>query len=50
MRPVHANISQVTPSIWIGGDLETLRPTLAGLQLGEIEELGITDIVDVRLE
>ena len=50
MRPVHANISQVTPSIWIGGDLETLRPAFAGLQLGEIEELGITDIVDVRLE
>lgn len=50
MNPTHANISQVTPRLWIGGDLATQHPTLAAIQLHEIADLGITDIVDCRLE
>jgi len=46
----HANISQVTSQLWIGGDLEVRRPTLAAAQLNELDDIGITDIVDVRLE
>lgn len=47
---VHANASQVTSQLWIGGDLEVRQPTLAAIQLSELEARGITDIVDVRLE
>ncbi|GAB2631912.1 hypothetical protein GCM10027270_20130 [Nocardioides ginkgobilobae] len=50
MSPTHANISQVAPRLWIGGDLATHQPTLAAVQLHEIADLGITDIVDCRLE
>ena len=50
MNPTHANISQVAPRLWIGGDLATQHPTLAAVQLHEIADLGITDIVDCRLE
>jgi dual specificity phosphatase 3 len=46
----HANASQVTPQLWVGGDLETRSPTLAHVQLGELVAVGITDIIDVRLE
>lgn len=46
----HANASQVTPRLWIGGDLETRSPTLAHIQLNELEDAGITAIVDTRLE
>lgn len=46
MSPTHANISQVAPRLWIGGDLATQQPTLAAVQLHEIADLGITDIVD----
>lgn len=46
----HANASQVTSQLWIGGDLEVRQPTLAGVQLSELDVLGITNIVDVRLE
>lgn len=46
----HANASQVTPGLWIGGDLETRSPTLAHVQLNELAGAGITAIVDVRLE
>lgn len=42
MNPTHANISQVAPRLWIGGDLAAQQPTLAAVQL--------TDIVDCRLE
>ncbi len=42
MNPTHANISQVTPRLWIGGDLATQQPTLAAIQLREIADLGIT--------
>ena len=50
MSPTHANISRVAPRLWIGGDLATQQPTLAAVQLHEIAGLGITDIVDCRLE
>lgn len=50
MTPTHANISQVAPGLWIGGDLATHQPTLAAVQLREIAALGITTIVDCRLE
>lgn len=50
MTPTHANISQVVPGLWIGGDLASQRPTLAAVQLREITALGITTIVDCRLE
>ena len=46
----YANISQVTSQLWIGGDLETRNPTLAAVQLEELDTLGITQILDVRLE
>lgn len=50
MNPTHANISQVAPRLWIGGDLATQQPILAEVQLHEIADLGVTDIVDCRLE
>lgn len=50
MTPNHANISQVAPRLWIGGDLASHQPTLAAVQLREITDLGITTIVDCRLE
>lgn len=46
----HANASQVTPQLWVGGDLETRSPTLALVQLNELGDAGITAIVDARLE
>ena len=49
-RAQHANVSQVTSQLWIGGDLEVRSPSLAGVQLNELDDLGITDVVDVRLE
>lgn len=48
--PLHANVSQVATNLWVGGDLETGRPTLASIQLAELGALGITDIVDCRIE
>lgn len=47
---MHSNVSPVTKQLWIGGDLEVRQPTLAAIQLNELDALGITDIVDVRLE
>ncbi len=46
----HANVSQVTSNLWIGGDLAVEQPTLAATQLAELDALGITDIVDCRQE
>lgn len=46
----HANASQVTARLWVGGDLETRSPTLALVQLNELDDAGITAIVDARLE
>lgn len=46
----YANADQVAPRLWIGGDLETSRPALARAQLDELEQAGVTDILDLRLE
>jgi len=45
-----ANLHFVTPHLAVGGDLSAYDDHLAGLQLAEIEELGITHVIDVRLE
>lgn len=45
-----ANLHFVTPTLAIGGDVELGDADLAGEQLYEIAELGITNIVDCRLE
>ena len=45
-----ANLHFVTPQLAIGGDLSTHDPGLSRLQLTEICELGITHVVDTRLE
>lgn len=46
----HANLHFVTPALAIGGDISAFDDDLAALQFTEICELGITHIVDVRLE
>jgi protein-tyrosine phosphatase len=46
----HANLNFVTPQLAIGGDISSFDDDLAALQFAEICELGITHIVDVRLE
>ena len=46
----HANLHFVTPQLAIGGDISAFDDDLAALQFAEICELGITHIVDVRLE
>lgn len=45
-----ANVSRVTDNLWVGGDLEVFDPELAIAQLEELDEAGVTDIVDLRLE
>lgn len=45
----HANLHFVTPTLAIGGDLHT-TPLEAARQLNEIDKLGITHIVDCRIE
>jgi protein-tyrosine phosphatase len=45
-----ANLHFVTPQLAIGGDLSSHDPGLSRLQLTEICELGITHVVDTRLE
>ena len=45
-----ANLSFVTPQLAVGGDISAFDDDLAALQFKEICELGITHIVDVRLE
>ena len=45
-----ANLHFVTPQLAVGGDLSSFDDVLAGQQFEEIVELGITHIVDVRLE
>ena len=45
-----ANLDFVTPQLAVGGDLSSFDDVLAGQQFEEIVELGITHIVDVRLE
>lgn len=48
--PVHANISQITSNLWVGGDLETRQPSIASVQLAELDSLEVTHIVDCRIE
>lgn len=46
----YANLHFVTPQLAVGGDLDVHDPELAAMQMAEISELGITHLVDVRLE
>ena len=48
--PDFANLHFVTPQLAVGGDLSSFDDVLAGQQFEEIVALGITHIVDVRLE
>ena len=48
--PEFANLHFVTPQLAVGGDLSAFDDELAALQFQEIRRLGITHIVDVRLE
>ena len=45
-----ANLHFVTPQLAVGGDLHPYDDELAALQFAEICHLGITHIVDVRIE
>lgn len=45
-----ANAHFVTPNLLIGGDLDALDEGLAMEQLAELVDVGVTHIVDVRLE
>jgi dual specificity phosphatase 3 len=45
-----ANLHFVTPRLAVGGDLNAFDDTLATEQLDEICRLGITHVLDVRLE
>ena len=45
-----ANLHFVTPRLAVGGDLSSEDEGLSRLQLAEICELGITHVVDTRLE
>jgi hypothetical protein len=45
-----ANLTSSPPQLAVGGDLSSIDDALAGQQFAEIVELGITHIVDVRLE
>jgi dual specificity phosphatase 3 len=46
----HANLNFVTAHLAIGGDVSTDDPELAMEQLADIDRLGITTVVDCRLE
>ena len=46
----HANLHFVTPQLAVGGDLSAEDEGLSRRQLAEICELGITHVVDTRLE
>ncbi len=45
----HANLHFVTPNLAVGGDLHP-RPLKAAYQLNELDNFGITHIVDCRIE
>ena len=49
-RAQFANLSFVTPQLAVGGDLDSSDRSLALLQLTELVDLGITHVVDVRIE
>lgn len=46
----HANASKVTDRLWVGGDLASYDDELAGRQLRELVEHGLTHVLDVREE
>jgi hypothetical protein len=46
----HANLHFVTPSLAVGGDLDGRDAELTALQITELEGLGITHVIDCRLE
>lgn len=46
----HANLHFITDHLAIGGDVSTYDALLSARQLYEIEQLGITHIVDCRIE
>ena len=45
-----ANLHFVTSHLAVGGDIDSRDDNLAGMQLAEIDALGITHVVDVRIE
>jgi dual specificity phosphatase 3 len=45
-----ANATFITPQLLIGGDLEVFDTDLAAAQLRELVAVGVTDIVDLRLD
>lgn len=47
---VTANVSRLTASLWIGGDLDTRRMATARAQLAELMAAGINTIIDCRAE
>jgi protein-tyrosine phosphatase len=46
----HANASRITDQLWVGGDLSSYDDELAGAELAELVEYGLTHIIDVREE
>ena len=49
-QPEVANAAFVTDHLLVGGDLDTRDPHAASAQLAELVELGVTHLVDVRIE
>jgi protein-tyrosine phosphatase len=49
-QPRVANAAFVTDHLLVGGDLDARDETLAERQLAELVELGVTHVVDVRME
>jgi protein-tyrosine phosphatase len=49
-RLTDANASFVTPQLLVGGDLDTRSSVVAARQLIELLSVGVTHIVDVRIE
>jgi dual specificity phosphatase 3 len=45
-----ADAAFVTPQLLVGGDLDTSDDDLAGRQLAELVEAGLTHVVDARIE
>ena len=45
-----ANADFVTPQLLVGGDLDTRSVDLAVRQLAELVSVGVTHLVDVRIE
>ena len=46
----HANLHFVTPHLAIGGDVDGHLPERCALQLDDISKLGITHVIDCRIE